>query len=409
MRGIEGEVGARASARPGGRAGRRAARRGTAAARTSGPERSADRLDRAARRGGEPGAGREATGHEQRESQQGDRPARHQVAGDADVALGAVLDRSRATRPGRGSGRARRGRSGRRCRCRRTRACPRPDSTGSSPSAESRTAGSPASISGPCSPSPAGSASRKRSSSGPSSPAGVASSLETVELAVSASWLAVLCGPVDQGITSGAVGILEGRLAQHDGGVEQAGVAVVADEPLGAEGADARAVGGDEDQGLAVGGPGEARRRSRAAPPSTRRWSSRPLPRATSRGAISAIWRFDSPGQGRDQVAQVDVVAVEGAIEASARRRPRPRSPRSGSSPARRACRPPPSPGSGREPTRRAPWRAAPRSPGRRRPAESRGQAPRRPPGARTSRSRRPGGPRAARILYRRKSIISRA
>ena len=82
----------------------------------------------------------------------------------------------------------------------------RPDSTGSSPSADSRTAGSPASTRGPCSPSPAGSASRKRSSSGPSSPAGIASSFETVELAVSASWLAVLCGPVDQGITSGAVG-----------------------------------------------------------------------------------------------------------------------------------------------------------------------------------------------------------
>ena len=81
-----------------------------------------------------------------------------------------------------------------------------PGSIGSSPSEESRTAGSPALTSGPCSPSPAGRASLKRSASGPSSPAGVAASFETVAFAVSSSWLAVLCGPVDQGITSGATG-----------------------------------------------------------------------------------------------------------------------------------------------------------------------------------------------------------
>ena len=63
---------------------------------------------------------------------------------------------------------------------------------GSSPSEESRTADRPDLISGPCSPSPAGRASRKRSAIGPSSPAGVPTSSETVEFAVSSSWLAVL-------------------------------------------------------------------------------------------------------------------------------------------------------------------------------------------------------------------------
>src|SRR4029453_11712182 len=83
---------------------------------------------------------------------------------------------------------------------------PRPARGGSPPAAEAPPAGSPASTSGPCPPRPAGRASRNRSSSGPSSPAGVASSFETVALAVSSSWLALLCGPVDHGMTSGAVG-----------------------------------------------------------------------------------------------------------------------------------------------------------------------------------------------------------
>ena len=215
-----------------------------------------------------------------------------------------------------------------------------------------------ASISGPWSPSPAGSASRKRSSSGPSSPAGVASSFETVESAVSASWLAVLCGPVDQGITSGGGGVRESRLAQHDRGIQQGGVAVVVDEALRAESADARPVGGDEDQRLVVGGPREGSPRSPGERPSRAALVVAPLPRATSRGAISAIWSVRLAGQRRDQVAQVHVMAAERCRRRSARRPPRRRSRRNGSSPGRRASGPPPSPGSDREPTWRAPWRA---------------------------------------------------
>ena len=52
-------------------------------------------------------------------------------------------------------------------------------------------------------------------------------------------------------------GIGRGRLAEHNRGVEQVGVAVVLDEAPRSQGADAVAVGGDEDQCLLVAGAGE--------------------------------------------------------------------------------------------------------------------------------------------------------
>jgi hypothetical protein len=67
----------------------------------------------------------------------------------------------------------------------------------------------PDSISGPCSPSAEGRARRNSSRSGPSSPAGRATSSSTLLRALSTSWIPVLSAPLDQGTTSGGLGFGE--------------------------------------------------------------------------------------------------------------------------------------------------------------------------------------------------------
>ncbi len=109
-------------------------------------------------------------------------------------------------------------------------------------------------------------------------------------------------------------GVLHGRLAQDDGRVEQGGVAVVADEPLHAQGADAGSVRGDEDEGLVMRGAREAvgdlehRRGRRGA--GQRAAPLGDVPRRDQRDLAVRV-----PRKGRDQVAQVDVASVEGAVE----------------------------------------------------------------------------------------------
>ena len=109
--------------------------------------------------------------------------------------------------------------------------------------------------------------------------------------------------------------MLDGGLAHHDRGVEQAGVAVVADEALGAQGTDARAVGRDEDERLVVGGAREAirdlehRGGRRRAGHSTAALGD--VPRRDQGDLAVRLAR-----QRGDQVAQMDVVALERAVEA---------------------------------------------------------------------------------------------
>ena len=160
-----------------------------------------------------------------------------------------------------------------------------------------RTASRPDSISGPCSPRPVGTARRISSVRGPGSPAGSPVSFERVALAVSVRAALVLWSPADQGITNGASGSGDGGLADHDRGVQQAPLAVVAQEPPRAECADAAPVGGDEDERLLVGGAREARRRSAAGSRSRGCWSPPRFPRPRRGGRSAATWRSELPGR----------------------------------------------------------------------------------------------------------------